>query len=227
MTDTATTAAWVEPIVLPFEPFYSDGNCVIYNADCRKVLPWLEPFDLLLTDPPYGIEWSTPAGPTRKPSKTVQGDDRPFEPAFVMDSAPLHVLWGGNYYTSRLPPTNAWLVWDKRVTDWSNDQSGCEFAWTSIQTPARVFRKNWGGGGCAAKENGPGVGYVHPTQKPLALMRWCLGLVPAAQTVIDPFMGSGTTLAAAKLEGRHAVGIEIDERYCELAADRLRQGVLF
>jgi len=68
---------------------------------------------------------------------------------------------------------------------------------------------------------------VHPTQKPLALMRWCLSLVPDAATVLDPWLGSGTTLVAAKLEGRHAVGIELSEKYCEIAAERLRQGVLF
>ena len=229
-TDDEVTTA-VKPnhlFVLPFlEPYYRDEHCTIFNADCRKVLPFLDRFDLLLTDPPYGISWGTPEGPTRKPSKQVIGDDRPFEPAFVMESADRRILWGGNYYTSKLPVTNAWLVWDKRVTDWTNDQSDCEFAWTDLDTPARVFRKNWGGGGCAQKENGAGAGYLHATQKPVALMSWCLGLVPDARTIIDPFMGSGTTLVAAKREGRQAVGIEISEEYCEIAAERLRQGVLF
>ena len=215
------------PHALPFTPYYDRDGITIYNADCRKVLPFLDRFDLLLTDPPYGINWQTPVGPKRKPGKRIHGDDKPFEPAFVMDAADEQIIWGGNYYTLKLPPTNAWLVWDKRVTDWTNDQSDCEFAWTSISTPARVFRKNWGGGGCAARENGPGLGYIHPTQKPLALMRWCLSLVPDAVTVLDPFMGSGTTLVAAKLEGRRAAGIEISEKYCEAAANRLRQGVLF
>lgn len=214
-------------IANPFVPFYEKDGITIFNADCRQVLPFLSCCQLLLTDPPYGIGWETPVGPSRKPGKKVYGDDKPFEPAFVAEVASTQIIWGGNYFADKLKPTNGWLVWDKRVSDWTNDQSDCEFAWTNIQTPARIFRKNWGGGGCAAKENGQGVGYLHPTQKPLALMRWCLSLVPGAETVLDPFMGSGTTLVAAKLEGRKAIGIEIDERYCSIAVARLNQNLLF
>jgi DNA modification methylase len=235
MTDTATTAARVEPIVLPFEPFYSDERCTIYNADCRQVLPFLEPFSLLLTDPPYGLgmdrammkengKQTGKAKAQRRHYAASGWDDSP-PPRWFLDSAQAAaaaaILWGGNYYG--LPAASCWLVWDKETNGHFAD---CELAWTNLPGAVRKFKWRWNG--MLQEHSGDKKEQrVHPTQKPLALMRWCLGLVPDAQTVLDPFMGSGTTLAAAKIEGRHAVGIEINERYCELAADRLRQGVLF
>ena len=210
------------------EPYYERDGITIYHGDCREILPELPAVDLLLTDPPYGINWMTPVGPSRGPGRKVSGDTSLIDilPIIAHPSATA-VVWGGNYYAHVLPPTNSWLIWDKRVTDWSNDQSDCEMAWTNLPQPARIFRKNWGGGGCAAMENGAGVGYIHPTQKPVDLMRWCIQQAKKSETILDPFMGSGTTLVAAKLNGRQAIGIEIEERYCEIAAKRLAQGVLF
>jgi DNA modification methylase len=96
--------------------------------------------------------------------------------------------------------------------------SECELAWTDFGKQARHFAWSWLHGG---EEKS------HKTQKPLALMRWCLSFAPDAETIVDAYLGSGTTLVAAKLEGRRAVGIELEERYCEIAANRLSQGVLF
>lgn len=221
---------------LPFKPFYQDGSCTIYNADCRKVLPWLEPVDLLLTDPPYGIDESN-----RVAKRAKDGAERPGGPPKFFESsnwdkdppsswliestqqaARTQILWGGNYFG--LSASSCWLVWDK--DNGATDFADCELAWTNMQKAVRKFKWRWNGmlqekGGDKKKAR------VHPTQKPLALMRWCLSLVPDAHTVLDPFMGSGTTLVAAKLEGRKAIGIEISEQYCEAAAERLRQGVLF
>lgn len=220
-------AAQVDRFVLPFQPFYKDDRCTIYNADCRKVLPWLERFDLLLTDPPYGIGYGGKKnsvggteGRARNGWRTWETDwDEAPPPAWliqmIQDSAATAIVWGGNYYS--LPPSMGWLVWDKKQREFS--LADAELAWTNREKAVRCFDYSRGE---AAKD-----GRVHPTQKPLALMQWCLGLVPDAATVLDPFMGSGTTLLAAKLEGRTAVGIEINEAYCEAAADRLRQGVLF
>ena len=211
---------------LPFEPFYQDSHCTIYNADCRKVLPWLERCDLLLTDPPYGIgasKMTLGKGQSDKAKKErfekrEWDADRP--PGWVISAAreraAASVIWGGNYFADVLPPSNDWLVWHK-LND-GRSFSECEFAWTSLGLQSRHFSWGWLHGGETK---------VHQTQKPLALMQWCLGLVPDAETVLDPFMGSGTTLVAAKLEGRKAIGIEINEKYCESAAERLRQGVLF
>jgi DNA modification methylase len=220
MTDTATTAARVEPIVLPFQPFYSDERCTIFNHDCRKVLPWLPAFDLLLTDPPYGIGEDGGAQRTRG-SKKKNGPKlgwdsaRPGRSVFelMLEIADSHIIWGGNYFADMLPATRGWLYWEKLM---GGDFSDGELAWTSRDAVLKQFTK--------AKQR---TERLHPTQKPLAVIQWCLSLFPDATTIIDPFMGSGTTLVAAKVLGRQAVGIEINERYCEVAADRLRQGVLF
>ena len=115
-------------------------------------------------------------------------------------------------------------MWDK--DNGQNTFADCELAWTNLPKAVRKFKWRWQGmlqeKGGRDKEH-----RVHPTQKPLALMRWCLSLVPDAETVLDPFAGSGTTLVAARLEGRKAIGIEINERYCEAAANRLAQRTLF
>ncbi len=206
---------------VPFAPYYQDEAVTIYNADCRKVLPFLERFDLLLTDPPYGIGEDggrfrdRKGGGHRVLEKGHWDSER--TPAHIlleaMQSAEKSIVWGGNYYADLLPASRGWLYWDKKM---GGDFSDGELAYTSRDAVLRSFSY-------CNKEHGK----VHPTQKPLALMRWCLSLVPDAVTVLDPFMGSGTTLVAAKLEGRKAVGIEISEKYCEAAANRLRQGVLF
>ena len=226
--ENASSATPVEAIVrLPFEPFYDQDGITIYNADCRKVLPWLERFDLLLTDPPYGIGYGGKKnsvggteGRTKNGWKTWKTDwDEEAPPSWLMDmildAAKDAIVWGGNYY--RLPPSMGWLVWDKGQRDFS--LADAELAWTSRDKAVRCFDYSRGE---AMKD-----GRVHPTQKPLALMRWCLSLVPEAQTVLDPFMGSGTTLLAAKLEGRKAVGIEINRTYCEAAVNRLKQKTLW
>ena len=207
----------------PFEPYYRDELCVIYHADCRKVLPWLQRFDLLLTDPPYGIGAGKVSFGKWRTSRMEKLDwDKDTPPAWLidslLDSADKHIVWGGNYYG--LPPSRQYLVWDKGAGFKGRDFAECEQAWCSWEGNARVYARDPLAAGDYKKK-------CHPTQKPLALMRWCLGLVPDAGSVLDPFMGGGTTLLAAKLEGRSAVGIEINEAYCEDAADRLRQGVLF
>ena len=215
---------------IPFKPYYQDDAVTIYNADCRKVLPWLDKFDLLLTDPPYGIGMAkrgtigtSKAGKVKDYGKSDWDDETP--PSWFLNAAQeltqVSILWGGNYYG--LPASSCWLVWDK---DNTGDFADCELAWTNMTRAVRKFKWRWNG--MLQEKCGKDKEYrFHPTQKPLPLMRWCLSLVPDAQTILDPFMGSGTTLVAAKLEGRKAVGIEINERYCESAVKRLEQGVLF
>ena len=223
------TTKTADPI--PFTPYYQDDRCTIYNADCRKVLPFLEPVDLLLTDPPYGIGEARKDNASRsclaqsRDYGSLDWDDAPPPTWFIEQAkelADLQVLWGGNYYG--LEPASCWLVWDK--DNGENDFADCELAWTNLPRAVRKFKWKWQGmlqeRGGNKKEH-----RVHPTQKPLPLMVWCLGLVPDAHTILDPFMGSGTTLVAAKQEGRKAIGIEINETYCEAAANRLAQGVLF
>jgi len=215
----------------PFTPFYDVDGITIYNLDSRKLLPWLDPVDLLLTDPPYGIgeakknHASRSRIAKRKDYRSSDWDDSPPASWFIQSAKELsstQILWGGNYFG--LEPSPCWLVWDK--DNGASDFADCELAWTNMQRAVRKFQWRWAG---MLQEHGGDRKEVrfHPTQKPLALMRWCLSLVPDAQTVLDPFMGSGTTLLAAKLEGRRAIGIEQNEEYCRSAVDRLAQKTLF
>lgn len=133
------------------------------------------------------------------------------------------IIWGANHFAHLLPSGDGWLVWDKERPD-DLDQATCELAWTDCVRGVRRLRHLWNGMMRASHED-----LVHPTQKPEALMRWCMSLRWTAhfETVLDPYMGSGTTLRAAKDLGRRAIGVEASERYCEIAAARLAQRVLF
>ena len=200
-------------------PYYSDDSCIVLLGDCRELLPLIGTVDLVLTDPPYGIGFA--AQPTdyqrAKGFERKSWDNKPVDAelmAAVLAKGRDQIVWGGNYYS--LPISRGWLAWTK--PDSPPSMGSVEFAWTNLDQCARHISQS------IAATNAERVG--HPTQKPLAVIRWCLSLVPAAKTILDPFMGSGTTLRAAKDLGRKAIGIEIEERYCEIAAKRLAQAVL-
>ena len=224
------------------KPYYQDDAVTLYLGDCREILPQLrcpnttyclEACDgrceprAVVTDPVYGISYVHGAEKIKNASKLngieVFGDDSPFDPAQILALGHPTILWGANHYATRLPESPGWLVWDKRCNTGKNDQSDCELAWTNILGTARVFYHVWDGFRRDTEKNWP---RVHPMQKPVALMTWCLGFVDAEAVVLDPYMGSGPIVEAAKLLGRRAIGIEIEERYCEIAANRLRQEVL-
>lgn len=204
------------------EEYYRDEFCTIFKGDCRKVLPWVEDADLLLTDPPYGIG-VCPKGTisSRKQGsrdyKPVTWDSAP-PPRWLIDQAcdktRHQIIWGGGHIGG-LPRATCWLFWDKRND--GMDFSQGEVAWTNLDRAVRLFRWLWSGCRQEIKEE-----RFHPTQKPVPLMEWCLSFVPKAQTVLDPFAGSGSTLVAAKRLGLRSVGIEMDEDYCRAAAARLR-----
>ena len=213
------------------QPYYEQDGITIYHGDCREILPTLDNVDLVLTDPPYGIDFMhQPANLFTKTRACVgkeylelQGNDQEFNPSFLLPFGDC-ILWGANHYAHNLPHNGKWLIWDKRGdTQPTRNQADCELAWFSEYGAARVFRHVWDG---MIKQSERGIPRQHPTQKPIALMKWCIGFASEAKTILDPFMGSGTTLLAAKLECRQAIGIEIEEKYCEIAANRLRQGVL-
>ncbi len=210
------------------KPYYEDKACTIYHADCRAVLPTLPKVDLVLTDPPYGLQENAHRVASRgKLAATTDYGDFEWDAVPASDEAITAtmaagrgaIIWGGNYF--KVPPSRGWLVWDKVN---SGNFADCELAWTNLKTSVRLFRFMWNG----MLRNGEarGVPRVHPTQKPVELMRWCLQFAPNATLICDPFMGSGTTLRAAKDLGRRAIGIELEERYCEIAARRLQQEVL-
>jgi DNA modification methylase len=211
------------------QPYYDHAGITIYHGDCRDVLPGLGRFDLLLTDPPYGI--GEARGKNKSRSNLAEARDYGVS---QWDDSPAHkeikaartvcrwqIVFGGNYY--HLPPSSCWLVWDK--DNGRNDFADCELAWTNLDKAVRKLTHRWNGmlqaAGCQKETR------LHPTMKPEPVMRWALMQAPpSVQTVLDPFMGSGTTLVAAKRLTRQSVGIEIEERYCEIAATRLQQEVL-
>lgn len=207
-------------------------SVTLYLGDCREILPSIEGVDAIVTDPPYGIGYvhrGGGAGKTRTGTRattfggiSVRGDDAEFDPSDLVLMGVPAILWGGNHYATRLPNSGGWLVWDKRDSIAANDQSDCEFAWSNIASTARLFRHKWMG---MVRDSEVGEPRVHPTQKPVALMRWCLGFLPESATILDPFMGSGTTGVAAVRTGRRFVGIEIEPKYFDIACARITEAL--
>jgi DNA modification methylase len=208
------------------KPYYQDDKCTIYLGDCREILPTIGTFDLLLTDPPYGIN----AGDQRRQkSRTklalakdygVNDWDKSPVPDWTLSLAreicSKQIIFGGNYYA--LPPSRCWFVWDKEN---SGDFADCELAWTNLDKSVRLKKHLWNGMIRKGQEQ-----RFHPTQKPLEVMSWALGHAGEVKTVLDPWMGSGTTLRACKDVGIKCVGIEREEKYCEIAVQRLAQECL-
>ena len=169
----------------------------------------------ILTDPPYGIGEDggrfrgRKGGGHRVLPKRGWDKSRPSEEAFrmILSFRCPAVIWGGNYFADLLPASKAWLYWDKLM---GGDFADGELAWTNLDRALRKFTM------CNKM-----AGKVHPTQKPVALMEWCLGFLPDAKTILDPFMGSGTTLVACQRMGRHGTGIELDPDYFDVACRRV------
>lgn len=205
------------------KPYYDKGGITIYHGDCRDILPHLPPVDLVLTDPPYGLDWSTHDLSTRNWSGFAN-DGGEFDLRFVLQLPCDVVAFGANCYPNQLPHRGRWICWDKRCDENADRMLGSPFelAWTNRTSGYdRIYRVQHGG-----VVNADGHGRrTHPTQKPVVLFARILKDYPDASVILDPFMGSGTTLVAAKLDNRRAIGIEIEERYCEIAANRLAQGV--
>jgi len=205
------------------------GDCRLILGDCREVLPLLPACDLILTDPPYGIGEAAKNNKSRgvlaqaKDYGKDTWDNEP-PPAWVIElmraKGRWQVLFGGNYYA--LPPATCWLVWDK--DNGENDFADCELAWTNL--PKAVRRLRWKWHGMLQQDMSNKEVREHPTQKPLKLIQWCLKWSKTTGLILDPFMGSGTTLVAAKNLGRRAIGIEIEPKYCEIAVQRLAQKVM-
>jgi site-specific DNA-methyltransferase (adenine-specific)/modification methylase len=192
------------------KPYYDEDGITIYHGDCRDVLPHLPKVDLVLTDPPYGMAY--------KPA-SVHVNAITFDSVIgVLLCNRCIILWGANFYASRLPDCPGWLGWDKRtISNLKVRSSEAEFAWTNCVRRPKIYRHMWTG----AFRDGEGRGlHVHPTQKPVELMKWCIEQVDIANLILDPFMGSGTTLVAAKNLG------EIEEKYVKIAIQRLQQRVL-
>lgn len=207
-------------------PYYREGGITIYHAMNEDILHDVSA-ELCLADPPYGINYvhgteKDDPWESKFVGVPVFGDDKPFDPRPLLHFPKL-ILWGGNHYADKLPGSAGWLVWDKRCGTVVNAMSDCEIAWTNVCESARIFYHVWNGYHKASEK---GVARVHPTQKPVALMEWCIEKSKTTGAIVDPYMGSGSTLVAAKRLGRKAIGIEQDESYCEAAAKRLEQEML-
>jgi DNA modification methylase len=200
------------------------GNCRLIQADCLEVLPTLDGVDAVVTDPPYGMNWdgkktrgkngTGKKGKTRNYGREIVGDNTPFDPSPLMQFPKL-ILWGFNHFPNALERGTA-LVWLKRYDGgFGSFLSDAEIAW--VNSGHGVYCKR------DLTLQGESSHRVHPTQKPVSIMEWCLQFVPNAHTILDPFMGSGTTgVACAKL-GRRFIGIEIDPGYFDIAVRRIEE----
>lgn len=208
------------------------GACELYLGDCREVLPMVKA-DAVVSDPPYGIKrkwsdrhqrrrrgglaWGTAHKDAQPEWIDIAGDDEAFDAAPWLGFDQV-ILWGGNNYAN-LPAARRWLVWDKRRDTTPDDHGDAELAWTNIDGVIRVHRQLWRGIVREGEENVVNGDKLHPTQKPLALMRWCVQLTTG--TVLDPYMGSGTTGVACVNLGRRFIGIEIEPKYFDIACRRI------
>ena len=207
------------------------GDATLYLGDCLEILPTLGKVDAVVTDPPYGIGFNNSSrigcasavkvagGVYGQDWGDIVGDDKPFDPSPWL-SFPSVIMWGANHYASRLPDSGGWLVWDKLRGGTASEgfnKSAAELAWTNFSGIVRVKSIFWDGYRREVEIHQ----HYHPTQKPVALMQWCLGLIPKALTILDPFMGSGTTGVACAELGRKFIGIEIEEKYFDIACKRI------
>lgn len=218
-------------------PYFERDGVTIYHGDSAEIGPAVPPPALLLTDPPYGINYRSNHNSSRRGQFArwvrhdnlpgIIGDDKPFEPQPWM-LVGLAAVFGGNYCADRLPPSRCWIVWNKRDGIGPNNQADCELVWTNFDKPSRIFDHLWSGLLRAGDENVARGPKLHPHQKPVALLRWIIEYSGVASDglIVDPYAGSGSTLRAALDLGRRAIGIEIEERNCEIAARRLDQMVL-
>ena len=220
------------------------GLATLYLGDCREIAPGLERPAAVITDPPYGqgykpgkstgTLYSAPRA-SRKIWQVIAGDAEPFDPSPWIGCADVVLLWGAHKFADRLPP-GQWLIWDKVPTGKVRHQGDGEAAWVNRDAAMRIYRLLWDGvcvGSHARQEVTAGQSREHPTQKPVALMRWCIerAKVPPGGVILDPYMGSGSTGVAA-MQMRHPfIGIEIEERYFNIACRRIeeaqRQGDMF
>jgi len=192
------------------------GDATLYHGDCMDILPHLGKVDAVVTDPPYGKKPLRPrseklgGGKTKHTNKDCIWDLIESERLkLAMSLADKNIIWGGQYYS--LPPTNCWLVWDKKQ---QMNFAACEMAWTNLSVSNKLIELMWTN--FADRSNDP---VSHPTQKPLKVMRWCLTFIEG-NTVLDPFMGSGTTGVACAHEYRF-IGIEKERKYFDIACERI------
>ena len=185
-------------------------NATLYLADCMDILPTLNKVDAVITDPPYGI--GIAKNPVRQAHEKLDWDNAPPENSLIdmcVDAGKVAVIWGGNYFN--LPPAQCFYIWDKQQP-LNFSLAMCEMAWTNKKGPAKMHRQS-----VLSYEKS------HPTQKPVELMIFCIEQLKMPETILDPFMGSGTTGVAAIQMGRKFIGIERETKYFDIACKRIQQ----
>lgn len=215
------------------------GNATLYLGDCLEILPTLPKVDAVITDPPYGqaLKVNISAAAKRmyagvgvirrnvKHYEDIHGDDKPFDPAPWINAAPTVILWGAHKFADRLP-AGGWLVWDKVPTGKVRDQGDGEAAWINRDQAMRIYRLLWDGlcvDSAARHEVTAGIQRVHPSQKPEVLMRWCIEQAGKPKSILDPYMGAGSTGVAAMQMGRQFIGCEINPGYFDIACRRIEE----
>jgi DNA modification methylase len=198
------------------------GNATLYLGDCLEVLPFIDKVDAVITDPPYGINAESAGGRGMSGwnnfEKLHWDKVRPEKATFdlFLQKGKIVVVWGGNYFTDWLPPSMGWLSWDKCQDGFS--LADFELAWTNQHKAARRINYSRAMALKDVKE--------HPTQKPIAVMKWCIEQCkPSPKIILDPFMGSGTTGIAALQMGRQFIGIEREQKYFDIACKRIEQAI--
>lgn len=207
------------------------GEATLYLGDALELRERFPVDAAVIADPPYGVKLKTAYGNRKGAHPMLQdasrdfapviGDDGPFDPTPWL-TFPIVILWGANHYCDKLPGKPHWLIWDKREGTGSDDNADVEMAWTNLKGPARMHRQLWRGICRRGEENISGGAWrVHPTQKPVELMRWCIKQAGIPPIVVDPYMGSGSTGVAAMQAGSTFIGVELDEGYFKTACERI------
>jgi hypothetical protein len=205
------------------------GDCTLYLGNNEDILSILDSGYSLLTDPPYGIGASnykrggTQYGESCAPCKVYEAkewDANPVEFSFIeklIQLSEYSIIFGGNYYP--MPPSSCWLVWDKMNGEGSG-YADCELAWTNLDKAVRRIRWRWAG--MLQQDMRNKEERLHPTQKPIEVMRWAIGHFPdKVETILDPYMGSGTTGVACAKMNKKFIGCEIEESYFDSACERI------
>lgn len=216
-------ATWTSP----------DGMTRLFLADCLDVLPQLRGVDAVVTDPPYGMNWNTDStrftggqhkrGDGREDWGHVAADDTPFEPEPWL-AFPKVILWGSNHFAQRVP-VGTTLVWIKKADHlFGTFLSDCEVAWMKGGHGVYAYRQQFPPPSRMAENDGE---CAHPCQKPIDLMLWCIDKTktPPDATILDPFMGSGTTGVACARIGKRFIGIEKDPVHFETAKRRIQESM--
>jgi len=210
------------------------GNATLYLGDCLEVMPSLGPVDAVVTDPPYGIGYvhrgnirgeKALVGQTKAANSRgilpITNDDRPFDPAPLLGFSRV-LMWGADRYRARLPETGSFIAWDKSLGRGPADNFvDVEFAWCNWREPRNCVRMLWKGLVCDKRGENNGL-RVHPVQKPIRLMAWCIERAGGG-IILDPYMGSGTTGVAAMILGRKFIGVEIEKRWFDIACRRIEE----